>query len=541
MTTLHEQNNTDIDHADTITIEVNHEEGCAYVTIRDASVYPGLQEVVGRLRESGLSYWIDEGAIRKELTSKTTGTPFRAAIARDEQFEIKVDANQHCASLTLKQGYGGKEINMVDIQLRLNEMGIVFGIDLEGAARALSEKVYEEPIAIARATEPVHGADATIDCLFPLEFKMQPKELEHNKIDFRELTLIYAVAEGDVLARKTPPTPGEPGMTIMGKTVPAKPGKDITFTAGRNTIISPDGMEVTAAIAGQPFLKGRSVFVEPVYSIKGDVDYSIGNVNFKGSVKIDGSVVSGFSIKATENIEIRGVVEDCSLEAGMDISIKGGILGADKGTVKAGRDLSALFVENCYAEAGRNVVVGDVLNSELFAGDSIDVALGKGRVIGSKLGAQNLAIMNTLGSEISGNTEVSVGFEPKTVARLKELREAAQKTEYTIEEIGKHISTLEEMGQTDGLSDEKEMLYGRLLATSDELDHQLQEHRGQIEMIESTMTKAARPTVKVRGTCYPNVRIRIGKLVYDCTTEYHSAVFHEENEEITVNVYENKA
>ena len=40
------------------------------------------------------------------------------------------------------------------------------------------------------------------------------------------------------------------------------------------------------------------------------------------------------------------------------------------------------------------------------------------------------------------------------------------------------------------------MLYGRLLATADELDHQLQEHRGRIEMIESTMTKAAQRPLK---------------------------------------------
>jgi uncharacterized protein (DUF342 family) len=176
----------------------------------------------------------------------------------------------------------------------------------------------------------------------------------------------------------------------------------------------------------------------------------------------------------------------------------------------------------------------------LSAGDSIDVALGKGRVIGSKLGAQNLAIMNTLGSQIAAKTQVSVGFEPKTVARLKELKEAARKTEHTVVEIEKHISTLEEMGRADALPEEKERLYGRLLATADELGHQLQEYRGQIQMIESTMTKAAQPTVKVRGTCYPNVRIRIGRLVFDCTTEYHSAVFYEEDDKIQVNVYDNK-
>jgi hypothetical protein len=540
MTPLREHNDVDSARPDLFTIEVNEEEGSASVTIHEASEYPSPDEVVRGLEERSLPYFIDRAAITRELARKITGQPFRAAFAKDQEFEIKVDAAQRVATLNLKEGHGGREVTMVDVQIRLNEMGIVSGVDLDRIVSLLSEKVYDKPIVIARAKEPVHGTDAAIDCLFPLQSTMQPKELTNNRVDFRELTLIHAVAEGDVLARKIPATSGNPGMTVTGKEIPAKPGKDIAFTAGRNTIISPDGMEVTAAMAGQPFLKGRSVFVEPVYSIKGDINYSIGNVDFKGSVRIDGNVVSGFSIKATESIEINGVVEDCSLEAGMDISIKGGVLGADRGTMTAGRDFSALFVENCHVEAGRNIVVGDALNSELSAGDSIDVALGTGRVIGSKLSAQNLAVMNALGSPIAGRTQVAVGFEPKTVALLKELKETAQKTEHTIEEIDKHISTLEEMGRTDPLPDEKERLYGRLLATADELGHQLQEYRGRIEMIESTMAKAAQPTVKVRGTCYPSVRIKIGTLVFDSTTEYHSAVFYEEDGRIKVNVYDNK-
>ncbi len=540
MSSLHEHNSNDADRTDHFTIEVNEEEGCAYVTLQETSGYPSAEEVVSSLRDRNLHYWIDEDTIEKELAKAATGRPFRGAFARDSEFEIKVDGAQQFASLVLKKGYGGKETTIVDVQLKLNEMGIVSGIDLGRIVQALSEKTYDDPIVIARSIDPVHGADARIECTFPLEFTMQPKELEHHKVDFRELKLIYAVAQGDILARKIPAGAGKPGMTIMGKAVPAKPGKDILFTVGRNTIISPDGMKVTAAIAGQPFLKGRSIFVEPVYNIKGDINYSVGNIDFNGSVEIDGSVVSGFCVKATESIEIHGVVEDCVIEAGMDISIKGGVLGADKGLMKAGRDFSALFVENCYVEAGRNIVVGDALNSELSAGDSIDVALGKGRVIGSKLGAQNLVVMNTLGSEIGARTQISVGFEPKTVARLKNLKEEARKTEYTLEEIRKHICTLETMCQTGTLSQEKEMLYGRLLVTADELERQLEEQRSQVEMIESAMTRSAQPTVKVRGTCYPNVKVTIGKLPFDCTTEYNSAVFYEEDERVKVNVYDNR-
>jgi len=260
MSSLSNHNNPRTDCPDSILIELDEGESCAYVTIGEASSYPSLQEVVDKLKERNIPYWIDEEAINTELAKETTGQPFRAAFARDSTFEITVDGKQQFASLTLKRGYGGKETTIADVQAKLDEIGIVSGIDLERIALAVIEKDYGNPVVIARAKEPVHGTDARIDCLFPREFKMQPKETDHQKVDFRELTLICAVAQGDVLARKIPATPGEPGVTITGKTVPAKPGKNIKFTAGRNTIISPDAMEVTAAIAGQPFLKGRAVF-----------------------------------------------------------------------------------------------------------------------------------------------------------------------------------------------------------------------------------------------------------------------------------------
>ena len=65
--------------------------------------------------------------------------------------------------------------------------------------------------------------------------------------------------------------------------------------------------------------------------------------------------------------------------------------------------------------------------------------------------------------------------------------------------------------------------------------------KGEIAMLEATMAKAVQPMVKIRKTSYPNVRIKIGRLVFDCFEEYNSAVFYEEEEKIKVNMYESFA
>ena len=521
-----------------ISIETNEEEKIAYVTINKADSYPTCNDVVAALRTADISYWIDEDAIQQELDRCIFDKPFAAAFAKDGKLEIKIEKNDKAAHLIVTPACGGKDIVLDDIKEKIVQAGIVFGVDYEVVRAVLSEKVYDKPVLFAQCKEPVHGIDGWIKYDFPLEFKMSPKELDDDKVDYKELQLVFAVNKGETIARKIPPTSGESGCTITGKTIAAKPGKDVSLSIGRNAALSDDSLSIKSLIEGQPVLKGKTVFVEPVLVVEGDVDYSVGNINFKGSVKILGSVVSGFSIKATENIEVEGVVEDSFIEAGTDVSIKGGVLGADKGSIRAGRDIHMSFVENCYVEAGRNVFVGDVLNSEISSGDTIDVILGKGRVFGGKLSARNLIATNILGSGAADRTQVTVGYEPKTVAKLKNLKEVLLKVEYTHEEIRKHIRGLEELKEVTVLPEEKKTLYARLVVTEEELRHNIEELKGEITMLEATMSKAVQPLVKIRKTCYPNVRIKIGRLVFDCFEEYNSAVFYEEEEKIKVNVFE---
>ena len=524
-----------------VDIQVVEEERRAYATIKKTGPLVTASDVVAALLAENVPYWIDEKAIEHQIEKGLFDAPFVAAYAKDGEVEIKADKNGMAAHLVLKKAYGGKEINFDDVKYEIGRQDIVFGVNLEIVRLAIQDRSYDISILFAKGKEPVHGTDARIELTFPTEFKIEPKVLEHDKVDYKELQMVYAVEKGTILARKIPLTTGEAGCTIMGKTIPAKPGRDVSLTAGRNAVVEADELTITAAIDGQPSMKGKAVFVEPVYVVQGDVNYSVGNINFKGSVKITGSVLSGFTVKATENIEIDGVVEDCLIEAGRDMNIKGGVLGADEGIIKAGRDAALFFVENCHVEAGRNITIGDCLNSELSAGDTIDAILGQGRIFGGKLSARNLITSNILGSGAADKTQISVGFEPKTVEKIKNLKEVLAKVTYTSEEIEKHIKTLDNMKAVNPLPEDKEVLYKRLHVTRDELSHNIEELKEDISMLENTMTKAVEPLVKIRKTCFPNVRIKIGRLFFDCYEEYHSAVFYEEEEQIKVNVYESFA
>ncbi len=163
-----------------IVIEINEKEKKAYVTIKKTDTYPSYDDVVMSLKTYGISYWIDEDTIRKELETGNTDKPFVAAFAKDGKLEIRVEKHDKSAYFLLSPSYGGKEITLNDIQVKISEFGIVFGIDYDAINRVFSEKTYDKPVLFARCKEPVNGTDGRIEYAFPLEFKMTPKEIDGN-------------------------------------------------------------------------------------------------------------------------------------------------------------------------------------------------------------------------------------------------------------------------------------------------------------------------------------------------------------------------
>jgi uncharacterized protein (DUF342 family) len=273
---------------------------------------------------------------------------------------------------------------------------------------------------------------------------ISPKEVEGRRIDYKNLETVISVTKGTVLAAKTSSTPGENGFTVTGKPLAAKPGKDDRLAAGKNTKLSPDRLQVIADIDGQPILRDKTITVESVLSVDGDIDYCTGNIDFAGSVRVVGNVVSGFSLKASEHIHVEGLVEDSFIEAGGDVLIKGGIQGANKGTIKARGNVNALFIERATVEAGGCITAGQSLHANLLAGDQVVVTMEEGHICGGAVGARNLVQANIIGSEYGTWTEIAVGFEPREKATLEELKQEKVQREAALEEAEKGIVTLEQ-------------------------------------------------------------------------------------------------
>ncbi len=364
--------------------------------------------------------------------------------ALDGQVTIRVEMDRMSAYLTITMPLGGVPAKMEDVLREAASKGITVELNQEAIAQGLLNGCSNA--LIAKGRPPVNGTDGKVESFVPAMSKRTPHLDEHGLADFRELGDIVTVHAGEVLMRHTPATPGEPGITVTGQSIPAIAGKDVLFaTKLDGTILDPaDSNSLVAAINGCPVMVKNDVTVEPVYTVK-DVDLHIGNVTFDGSVHVTGDVHAGMTVRASGDIHIDGTAECAILEAGGDIVVKGGILGHEgqEGPqgfpIKCKGSCTARFVQNAHISAANGIFIHEFsMQSELVAEHQIILGTQGGRkgdIIGGVSRAGMLIKAHSIGSHSNMRTIIIAGADKALHERLQAATKEREAAEHKLAEI----------------------------------------------------------------------------------------------------------
>jgi len=175
--------------------------------------------------------------------------------------------------------FSGRHMEVDDVMDAAKNSGVVIGIKEERIKEYLEEMDYARPLLAAEGDKPKKGKDAFIDYKVEVDrSKVSFEEDEKGQVDFKDLQLLENVVVGQLLAIKVPAEEGIPGRTVTNRLIPTKSGKDVQIRYGKNTILSEDGLELTAATNGQVEFKGGKIYIEEVLYIKGDVSLQTGNI-----------------------------------------------------------------------------------------------------------------------------------------------------------------------------------------------------------------------------------------------------------------------
>lgn len=349
-----------------------------------------------------------------------TATVYGMPRIRDNEVRVdkllRVDKyNITITSTVFHQNYKAKPITVAAIEKQLLDMGVAIDIRLEDIDKALRKaSVSEEPqkdVVLVSGKHPVHGKDGWLELLVSTR-EDKGTEDDSGRIDFKNRGTFPSVEPEQVVARLHPPTKGESGIDIFGKTVPPNEGHELVIHEGENIELFEDGITFKALEQGILINERNTLSVSDCLVIPGNVDMNTGNIKLdKGSVKINGNVLAGFSVEAPKHVLVEGSIESAEVRAGGSIEVKGGILMPEGGHVEAKGDLSASYMNNAQVVVhGTLTFKNEITNSRIQVLGEIRAEKGKGIIQGGVVSVSRGMEVNELGSELGVQTTVSINM-----------------------------------------------------------------------------------------------------------------------------------
>ncbi len=306
-----------------------------------------------------------------------------------------------------------------DILDLLLQKQISYGILDDDAIDIWLLKSNADEITIAQGECPQPGKDGSIVYHFSTDFTNPGKIDEDGSIDFRERGDIPFVTEGTLLAEKTLPVPGKPGISISGIAITVDEALDPVFTAGAGTTLSDDGTRIHAAIDGQPHCDALgTICVSPELVISGDVDYETGNIDFKGNILIKGMIKEGFSVKGV-NLTVQEI-EGGNIDVSGDVNVSAGITDS---TISAQGHIRAKFINNCQIMGFGDLTVSkEIIDSTVtISGACLNSG---GHIISSRISARQGVEAGNVGTSSSTPVKLSVGVNDHIMAVDQQISDA---------------------------------------------------------------------------------------------------------------------
>lgn len=342
--------------------------------------------------------------------------------------------------LLLPPSGNGKRLSMADGEALLREANVTAGIDQDALQAVFDKKSYFCLRPVAWGTPPVSGKDGWTEDHFQRKFVRGMGDADNGTVDYRAQSNVQAISKDAVICDIYPPVEGIAGLRVDGIAVAPPPVKAAVVPAGGNTVLSEDGTKLLAAIDGFLEFRGDLFEVKNLLNITNDVDYSTGNIDFRGDVSIRGDVREQFSVKATGNITIDGLVEAATVEAGGDVIITNGVSGNGQAVIR-GSHVRAKYVENSSVFAD-TLEADYILSSRISCTDSILASGSRGAIIGGEVIAAKNIKASRVGSQSGSPTEIILGVQPKLREELNANRKQLMNIRTESSELVKRVAYL---------------------------------------------------------------------------------------------------
>lgn len=462
---------------------------------------------------------------------------------------INVSKDGSIAELTLRKP--GIQENMPtkeSVTSALENAGVKAGIDWEQIDSLIRANLFDKTIICAKGTSPIEAHEGKYTFKFPVDErgvgseedsseKTDGDEEESNVVDLRQISKFYNFYPGDVLAIRGEPFPGQPGSSVRGEMIAPPKAKPFVVTAGKGTEWQVENKILVAKVAGHATYNRGKISIQDTLQISGDIDYSVGSLDFAGHISVGQNVLAGFKVKCGGNLTINGNVEAADLEVGGELKVAGFVFGRKECNIRCKGNAFFRGIADAELELFGSLTVEQYIrHCNVLCAGVVEVKHEKGMIVGGKVAAAMMVLTTNLGSSTGTTTHISVGTDPFAAMEADSLDKEKDKLKKQLEQATAGINTI--VTRTHGQTMQKQLedMYNKLLASQSAIDKRLKEIDNRLqELVKNRI--GLKGSVKVQNVCYSGVILEVDGQLHRLTSDMAACSFSVHNSEVKVNPY----
>jgi len=457
-----------------------------------------------------------------------------------KDYELHVSSDRMEASLTLLKQEAVAGLSAAVLQESLTSRGVVFGVDPRALADLAKSPQLDTPYLVARGTASRDGANEKVEYKFASDAASKVVVTEGGSVDFRNIKNFSNFREGEIIAVKTPASPGVPGKNVYGEELKSRDGRTVPLRVGKGARLTDDGLAVVAEANGHACLVGDRVSVLSTIEVPTSVNYAVGNIKFIGSVKIRGGVMPGFCVEAEGDIEISENVEKATIRCRGNLEIRGIVFGQGDCRIEAGGNARINAVDQAEISVRGNLTVNSYIrHCKVLVGGLVEVIGKKGSIIGGDVRAFRSITVPYIGNSMATLTKLSVGTNPFISEELNEIKTKQDEVETKLNQVNTALRTLISRRPLNGELDPQSLaLVEKLKTTKQQLEPQLVELNARMTQTQELSAEYKEARIRVSDIAYPGVVVNFrDKMQFKTMDEMQHLCFYEEAAEIRTGPY----
>lgn len=422
---------------------------------------------------------------------------------------IDIDERYMTAHVVVNEPeFGGKPVTYAQLCDELALKGVRHNVDFDALKGIFENNQFGKTVLAAKGEPAIDGSNGKVIYHFECTDAQVIKEDEFGNVDYHDLGLIRNITEGTVIAEIIPETEGTPGVDIRGIVAPPVPGKPPVFSIGSGTVISDDNLIISAAISGNLRWTKSHFQIDKDVTISGDLDVSVGNIDFIGDVIVKGNVEEGYEIKSGGNVTVFGTVTGARITAAKDISVRMGVVSSHI----SGKNISASFFENTTINADGKLNAQNFIACQVMCRDKLTASGGKAAIIGGKYTCLSDIEANMIGSDTYTRTLLVLGNTAVLAEERIELIKKIGEFENQLDQLEKICTALQAQKKVAPLTEDREEMLVTSIRAKYIHQRELKTMRRRIAEIDKEIDISNDLKVVVRRSLFPGVSIRINSL-----------------------------